>query len=92
MKELMQKIKTKIDTDDTVRKQVLGWGGYWDAKKTITYRTLENAAGNHLFDDHPEFFDITEREGSIIRATFQESAFLKDNWKQNLIDWGIVDS
>jgi len=61
-------------------------------KKTITYRTLENAAGNHLFDDHPEFFDITEREGSIIRATFQESAFLKDNWKQNLIDWGIVDS
>jgi len=37
----------------------------------ITAHNLETAAGNHLFDDHPEDFGISKREGHSIRVYFQ---------------------
>lgn len=37
----------------------------------ITVRNLEDLAGNHLFDDHPELFRITKMEGKRVRAFFQ---------------------
>ena len=32
---------------------------------------LWDAAGNHIFDDHPTFWGITEHEGHVLRAWFQ---------------------
>ena len=37
----------------------------------ITPERLEDAAGNHLFDDHFGLFGITENEGHQIRSYFQ---------------------
>lgn len=43
---------------------------YYPSDKKITARNLEIAACNHLFDDHPELFGISEFEGHVIRAYF----------------------
>lgn len=37
----------------------------------ITPETIDNAAGNHVFDDNPNFWGITENEAHQIRAVFQ---------------------
>ena len=39
---------------------------------TINAENLEDVAGNHLFDDHPKVFGISEIDGHKIRAYFQE--------------------
>ena len=44
-------------------------------EKNITVQNLEDLAGNHLFDDHPELFGISKIEGHKIRAYFQERAW-----------------
>lgn len=43
-------------------------------KKVITAEFLEQAAGNHLFDDDYEKLGITEDEGHKIRVYFQSTA------------------
>lgn len=45
---------------------------------TINAENLEDVAGNHLFDDHPQFFGITEMSGHKIRAYFQEGCVTYD--------------
>lgn len=37
----------------------------------ITPEKVEDAAGNHAFDDNPEFWGITKQQGHEIRAVFQ---------------------
>jgi len=39
---------------------------------TINVENLEDVAGNHLFDDHPKAFGLSEIDGHKIRAYFQE--------------------
>ena len=41
---------------------------------TINVENLEDAAGNHLFDDHPKAFGISEIDGHKVRAYFQEGS------------------
>lgn len=38
----------------------------------ITAWRLEQAADNHLFDDHPELFGITKHDGHTLRQYFEE--------------------
>lgn len=56
----------------------------------ITAEKVENAAGNHLFDDHYEFWGITKTEGHSIRAVFQYYSVRRDEgfrkYIQDLID------
>lgn len=47
---------------------------------------LEDAAGNHAFDDHPEVFGITENEGHDIRAFFQRYSCRRDEELKQHID------
>lgn len=42
----------------------------------ITAENLEDLAGNHLFDDHPEWFGISKIEGHKIRAYFQMTDYI----------------
>ena len=35
---------------------------------------LEQATGNHLFDDHPDWFGITKIEGHMLKEYIQGSA------------------
>ncbi|MBI2574502.1 hypothetical protein HYV82_01305 [Candidatus Woesearchaeota archaeon] len=48
---------------------------YWkttgQGNQMITVENLEDLAGNHLFDDHPEWFGIEKMGAHRIRAYFQ---------------------
>ena len=44
--------------------------GFSDTR--ITCQNLEDAAGNHFFDDYPARYGITRMEAHKIRAYFQE--------------------
>lgn len=44
------------------------------ANSVITPEAIEDAAGNHTFDNYFEFWGITEDEGHRIRAYFQENS------------------
>lgn len=61
------------------------YGGKKD-ERAYTVENLENLACNHLFDDHPTAFRITELEGYIIRHYFCVGAetydFVKDLRKE----------
>ena len=46
----------------------------------ITAENLGDLAGNHLFDDFPELFGLSEIEGHTIRAYFQEGAINNYNY------------
>lgn len=46
--------------------------------QVITVENLEDLACNHLFDDKPGLFGITELEGNKIRAYFQEGSISYD--------------
>ena len=56
----------------------------------ITAEKVEDAAGNHVFDDHFEFWGITETEGHQIRSVFQRYSTRKElgfkKYIQDLID------
>jgi hypothetical protein len=41
---------------------------------TINVENLEDVAGNHLFDDNPKAFGLSEIDGHKIRAYFQEGS------------------
>lgn len=60
------------------------------ASTTITAEKVEDAAGNHAFDDYPEQWGITEREGHEIRSVFQYFSTRRDpefkKYIQDLID------
>ena len=44
--------------------------GFYDTR--ITCQNLEDAAGNHFFDDSPSKYGITKMDAHKIRAYFQE--------------------
>jgi hypothetical protein len=70
---------------------------YWDllGSSSEAY-SLEDAAGNHAFDDYPEIFGISEEEGHQIRSFFQQARGCRydDSFRayvQSLIDSVVVD-
>ena len=48
----------------------------------FNYYHLADAAGNHLFDEYPELYDLTKIEGHKIREFFQTST-KKDAYEVN---------
>lgn len=56
----------------------------------ITAKQVDNAAGNHVFDDYPEYWGITKTQGHEIRAVFQHNSTSSNeefrNYIQELID------
>jgi hypothetical protein len=58
---------------------------------TITAQKVEDAAGNHVFDDYFEFWQITEQEGHQIRAVFQHYSTRRDEgFKKYITD--LIDN
>jgi len=56
----------------------------------ITPDSIDNAAGNHVFDDYYEFWGINENEGHSLRAVFQTNSIRIDSefkkYIQDLLD------
>lgn len=88
VKHLLLKIHEKVKSDKKLEEVLFQWGGR-NRDKKITYMTWANAAGNHLFDDHPEQFDITESEGHHIRTFFQSSS--EKTVEPQLKEIGVID-
>ena len=79
--KLLKHVINIFKDDDLLRKDCLGFSD-------LTTLGLANAAGNHIFDDHPEWFYITEEEGHLIRSFFQSNDInnpVTDKYVTNLI-------
>lgn len=76
-KELLRKVLVALTK--SYKEKGKAWELYADLsfdrdnpkKGIITLQGIENAAGNHLFDDHPEEFGIEEIEGYGVRENCQ---------------------
>jgi len=68
LENLIKKIIRIFKQDRELSEDCLGLEG-------LTTLGLANAAGNHYFDDYPEKFCITEREGQLIRGYFQSNKY-----------------
>lgn len=60
------------------------------SNRLITAEKIEDSAGNHVFDDYFEFWEITQNEGHQIRAVFQKYSVRRNpefkEYIQDLID------
>jgi hypothetical protein len=72
LENLIKKVILKVKTDPEAKQLYIDFSG--DFFFELTTSRLENAAGNHAFDDHPEVFGITEHEGHCIRAYCQQNS------------------
>ena len=72
VKEPMKKVLEAIQSDRSLLIKYPKTTGFDD--KRITIENLEALAGNHEFDDRPEWFGITRIDGHTIRAYFQEGS------------------
>ena len=87
MRELLLKIKAKIKSDPEACAKFYNCSkGYCSVPEYPSFLQWANNAGNHLFDDHPEWFGITKQEGSEVRAYFQSSPDIKE-----LKEWGVIE-
>jgi hypothetical protein len=68
---LLERLLNTINGDRTL---LLGWKTSGFSDIAITAENLEDAAGNHFFDDSPDIYNITEFEGHKLRAFFQEGS------------------
>jgi hypothetical protein len=82
---LIKQIIKKISEDSTAKR----YAGFDMLGKPQAY-CLEDAAGNHAFDDYPEVFGITENEGHQVRAFFQSSDSLRRNPEQLAYVQGLI--
>ena len=77
-KDILGRVLSKIKNDEAARNLYLRATS--ERYGFLSYTQLVNAAGNHVFDDHPSVFGLTEKEGSELRGWFQvgfESDFLE---------------
>ena len=72
VRPIFRKILPVIYQDRSKLTYSVSDGGFEGGR--ITALRLEQATCNHLFDDHPEWFGITEHEGHVLRAYIQGSA------------------
>jgi hypothetical protein len=56
----------------------------------ITAEQVWNAAGNHVFDDHFEFWGITERQGHQLRGVFQIFSIRDEDFQRYI--QGLIDN
>lgn len=72
VKHLFEKVLSAIHEDRDKLTSSTSDGGREGGR--ITVWRLEQAADNHLFDDHPERFGITKHEGHTLRC------YLESHW------------
>lgn len=85
MKDLLLKVLSAINSDKEVRRHFI----YKNQK--IGIMNWHNSAGNHLFDDHPEWFGITENEGNDIRHYFQTRSYNNLEHIKEMMDWNLLE-
>lgn len=73
VKEPVKKALEAIQKDRGLLSKYPKTTGFED--KRITIENLDVLAGWHAFDNHPEWFGITEMDGHTIRAYFREGVF-----------------
>lgn len=66
---ILEKVIKSIIADRTL---LTGWKTSGTYNNCVTAENLEDAAANHFFDDYPETYGITEKEGHMLRAYFQK--------------------
>ncbi|MFP4116805.1 MAG: hypothetical protein ACLFTY_02190 [Candidatus Aenigmatarchaeota archaeon] len=77
IKEPLENILEKLQDEDFISEKNLKPAGFQDEVR-VTVENLEVWAGNHLFDNYPEDFDIDKDKGREIRAYFQEGLINRD--------------
>lgn len=77
IKEPLGKVLLEISKD---KEKIL----YGQSRKSITAQSLDSAIGNHMCDDHPEWFGISELEGHKIREYFQYNG-LRYGWRDYIM-------
>ncbi|MBE3085860.1 MAG: hypothetical protein IMZ64_06550 [Bacteroidetes bacterium] len=90
MKPILEKVLLVIN-NDRMRLQGLKTAGIDDTRLTV--ENLGDLAGNHLFDDYPTLFGITELEGHTIRAFFQCVDYFTLAFVNRIrSEWGFFDT
>jgi len=77
LRDILIRIIGRLNIDSKARLHILTHGGsrtFVNRIMKIDAYTWENAAGNHAFDDYPEVYGITKKEGHVVRASFQRDA------------------
>ena len=74
IKEPLSKVLTAMQKDRSLLNRYTK--STFKDNQRITAENLADLAGNHLFDDCPELFGISEIEGHKIRAYFQTIDYL----------------
>jgi hypothetical protein len=68
VKAILGKILLVVKMDRT---GLIGFKSAGIKNTQITVENLADLAGNHLFDDYPALFGISEHEGHVVRSFFQ---------------------
>jgi hypothetical protein len=69
--DVLRKISYRIKEDSALLTDLPGeYAGMRDEMDAYTIKNFVNIACNHLFDDHPKVYGITELEGHILRSFF----------------------
>ena len=82
VRPILRKVLTVIRDDKNAREDYQALANIRKEGKNLEYATIEglgNATGNHLFDDYPEKFGITEQEGHELREHFQNYQLREDS-------------
>lgn len=82
--EYFEKIKEPLEKVLRVLNKDRGKLQYGQPRESITAQSLDSAIGNHMCDDHPEWFGITELEGHKIREYFQTNGIYY-GWRDYII-------
>ncbi|MBU4069417.1 MAG: hypothetical protein KJ646_00370 [Nanoarchaeota archaeon] len=72
VKPLWEKVLNTIQEDRSKLNRAVSDGGAKGRK--VTALRIEQATGNHLFDDCPELFGITKYEGHMLREYIHKAA------------------
>lgn len=70
IENLLLKILRAAKNERDVKRYFNPFEGNW---KPVPYQ-FDDAAGNHVFDDFPEIFGLTEDEGHQVRHFFQSQS------------------
>jgi hypothetical protein len=89
VKPILDKVLLVIKNDRT---RLIGFKTAGAKDTHLTIENLADLAANHLFDDHPLLFGITELEGHTIRAFFQSYNYLTKNFINRIrSEWDFFD-
>ena len=83
MKELLFKVLNSINSNKELQVR-------YNLSENMSIMDWHNSAGNHLFDDNPDLFGITENDGHQIRVYFQSRSYRDLDHIREMIEWGLL--